>query len=265
MNGSRVLEVAPGWLLFATPWTLHVVAGYLLAVGYMAWVFRRLRIPVAEAVMLCAVCLAFGAVGTSLFAWATVGRPSGKVLYGGMLGALLAGGVCWEIWLRLRLPMRQLFDHGMVAMGLLFGVTRYGCHLEGCCHGLPTPAGWPGVIYPHDTPGYAPAPSLRGIPLHPAALYECVGLIGFALVGMVLLRARGRPVRPGHVGWGILGGYAVLRFLVEFVRADERGWEALPLSPSQVISLAILVVGVADLGLGWTRWPTFGWRKNGAP
>ncbi|MEN9799050.1 MAG: Prolipoprotein diacylglyceryl transferase [Pseudomonadota bacterium] len=261
MNGSRVVEVAPGWLLFATPWTLHVVAGYVLALAWMALSFRRLRIPVAEAVLLCAVCLAFGAVGTGLFAWATVGRLSGKVLYGGLLGALLAGGVCWEAWLRHRLPMRPLFDEGMVALCLLFGITRYGCHLEGCCHGTPSPGGWPSVIYPHDTPGFAPAPSLRGIPLHPAALYECVGLLALAVVGGLLLRLR--PVRAGHAGWGMLGGYAVLRLVVELVRADERGWESFPLSPSQVISLAILVVGVADLGLGWTRWPTFPWRKSG--
>jgi prolipoprotein diacylglyceryltransferase len=148
----------------------------------------------------------------------------------------------------------------MVALCLLFGITRYGCHLEGCCHGTPAPVGFPGIVYPHDTPGYAPAPSLRGIPLHPAALYECVGLLVFALVGGLFLRSR--APRPGHAGWGMLGGYAVLRLLVELVRADERGWESFPLSPSQVISLAILVVGVADLGLGWTRWPTFPWRKD---
>lgn len=255
-------EVLPGWLLYLSPWMLFVLAGYGLAIGWMGWAFRRLRIPVSEAALLCAVCLLFGAVGTGLFAVLTVGRVSGKVLYGGLLGGLLAGGVCWEAWLRYRVPMRQLFDEGMVAMGLLFSVARYACHLEGCCHGTPAPPGWPGVVYPLVKTGYAPPQNLRGLPLHPAALYESVGLLSLALLAGLLIRLR--PVRPGHAGWMVLAGYAVLRFVVELVRADERGWEAFPLSPSQVISLAILVVGVADLGLGWTRWPTFPWRRGPA-
>jgi prolipoprotein diacylglyceryltransferase len=176
--------------------------------------------------------------GSHLFGWLTLGRFNSGVLYGGLFGAVAAGALAWRWLYRRWVSGRQWFDDGMVGLIFTFAATRVGCHVSGCCHGTVAPEGWPSVTYPLDTPGFAPVMELREVPLHPAALYEALGL-GELLLAGAWLRPR---LGPGKLGWLLLSGYAGLRFLLEFIRADVRGGMVLGLSPSQVLSLAVLAV-----------------------
>ena len=69
-------------------------------------------------------------------------------------------------------------------------------------------------------------------------------LSGVEQAGLVVERAR---LGRGNLGWLLLSGYAGLRFLLEFIRADVRGGMVLGLSPSQVLSLAVLCVAALAL------------------
>jgi phosphatidylglycerol:prolipoprotein diacylglycerol transferase len=80
------------------------------------------------------------------------------------------------------------------------------------------------------------------VPVHPTQLYEAIGL---GLFGWLLLRWR----REGVADVSVLGRYLVgagaLRFVIEFIRVNER--VAFGLSVAHLVSLAAIVLGAALL------------------
>jgi phosphatidylglycerol:prolipoprotein diacylglycerol transferase len=167
---------------------------------------------------------------------------NGMVLYGGLLLTFLAGRFLYFLqrW-KTQVDFDTLFDTGMVALGIVISFGRMGCFLNGCCYGLPSGV-WPGFVIPAAT-----SPGLSGLPLHPAPLYESLGMALITSLALVLThrRLRAKPfasgtVLPAVAGWLVLLGYAVLRFSLEFIRGDERGGFYGGLSPSQWISVAIV-------------------------
>ena len=176
------------------------------------------------------------------FAWLAFWR-GGLTYYGGLVAASAFG-----LWFlrRERFPMLKAADMaGMVIpIGLFFG--RLGCFLGGCCFGTPVDGELPlAVRFPAWSPaseaqfraGQLDAPWLESLPVHPAQLYESLGSLAIAAVLMFWLHPRKRF--DGEVFLGFLALYAVLRFFLEFVRADDRGG-LLGLSTSQLIGVLVL-------------------------
>lgn len=165
-------------------------------------------------------------------------RSGGMVFYG---APLLGVPVLLAVARRNQLPVLGVLD-GMGRFGpLAHGISRLGCLGAGCCFGAHTDLPW-AVTY-HDPAGAAPLE----VPLHPTQLYEAAGL--FLLAGLTAWLER-RQRFAGQLGLTWLGGYAVLRAVVETTRGDaERGFIG-PLSTSQAISAAVLAaVAVAWLAL----------------
>ncbi len=97
---------------------------------------------------------------------------------------------------------------------------RIGCRLTEA-PGRPTSLPW-GIHAPATT---ARCPGcLAGVAMHPSFLYE----IAFQLAAFaVLLRLRNRVTQPGELFVLYVAGYAVFRYCVEFVRANETVWPGL--------------------------------------
>lgn len=178
------------------------------------------------------------------FAWAAFWR-GGLTYYGGLIVAIPAGA-----WLMRRenIPVLKVCDiaGASVPIGLVWG--RMGCFLGGCCYGQVTDDGFPlAVRFPawsaasegQFRAGELVGPHLESLSVHPTQLYEAIGclLIGMFLTGVALPKKR----FDGMVILLFLGLYAVLRFAVEFWRADDRG-EAFSLSTSQLLSLGALAL-----------------------
>jgi phosphatidylglycerol:prolipoprotein diacylglycerol transferase len=138
-------------------------------------------------------------------------------------------------------------------LGLFFG--RMGCFLGGCCFGQPVDAAFPlAVRFPawsdaseeqHEL-GLLDHPWHESLPVHPTQLYEAIGCLAIAAFLMVAWRPRKRF--DGQLMLLFLGLYAVLRFILEYFRADDRG-ALLGLSTSQLIGLVVLVI----VAFGWKR------------
>jgi phosphatidylglycerol:prolipoprotein diacylglycerol transferase len=182
----------------------------------------------------------------------------GLVWYGGFIGGVTA--VLLNGWRR-RVPMRFTMEIGSPALAVGYAVGRVGCFLVQDDYGVPTnlpwgmkfPAGWPpstvanlsrdfGLTFP---PGTPPGDVLA---VHPTQLYE-TGLMLLAF--WLLWRLR---THEHATGW-LFGVYLALagaeRFIIEFVRAkDDRFFG--PLTLAQVVSLAIVTVGVV-LMARWSR------------
>ena len=128
--------------------------------------------------------------------------------YGGLVGGVGAGLVYivvrgWPIVPTLAAATPAL------AFGHLIG--RIGCFLVGDDYGRPTDLPW-GVAFPEGLPPTT-------IPVHPTQLYEAIGL---GVVGWLLLRWRRSGVPDRIVLGRYLIGAGTLRFVIEFIRVNER-------------------------------------------
>ena len=163
-----------------------------------------------------------------------IAANTGATFYGGLVGGALLflavyfiGGILLKI--DFKTPFFQMSEIAGGSIALAHGIGRLGCLFAGCCHGAVTDA-WYGV------PNVA-----LGVKTVPVQLFEAIFL--FALAALLTWRlARGKD---GNFGL-YLGGYAVWRFLAEYLRSDDRGQSPIPfLSPSQFTAVILLSVGIA--------------------
>jgi phosphatidylglycerol:prolipoprotein diacylglycerol transferase len=172
---------------------------------------------------------------------------SGGVWYGGFLGGLLTGVLLMR---RYRLSFWKVTDAFAPGVALGQAIGREGCFAAGCCWGKPTDAPW-GVEFGEAAHRITGVPV--GIHLHPTQLYESVAAF---IIFLFLYWLHRRKRFSGQV----IATYAVLygltRFTIEFFRDDPRGDIAglstlTGLSTSQLISLVVVIGGLAFL---WRRW-----------
>jgi prolipoprotein diacylglyceryltransferase len=158
-----------------------------------------------------------------------------------------------------RIPCATLADAGTPGVLLLLVCARLGCFMRGCCwgdlcvdpavlgqqldaatlarvHSVPwlCTTNWPlAVTFPRGSPAYLdqvfmglmPQPALHSLPCHPVQLYEATLTAVLAVVLLWCYPRRRFPWRVASVG---LGGYAVIRFGFEFLRADHPAvWQGL--------------------------------------
>lgn len=182
--------------------------------------------------------------GRDCWAWARF-WSGGLTYYGGFIGAVGAG---WWLLKADRFPFWKAADMAGITTALGLGFGRMGCLLAGCCFGKQTDAGW-AMIFPSHSPAsewqwkheMLDSPSMASLAVHPTQIYESAGSL--AISAFLLLYLHGRKRYDGHVFLAFVALYAVLRFLLEFWRSDDRGGVAF-LSTSQLIGL-LLVAGVA--------------------
>ncbi|MBI3549395.1 MAG: prolipoprotein diacylglyceryl transferase [Elusimicrobia bacterium] len=230
--------------------------GVLVAIAYLVgiyWLKSRL-VPgrLSESTFWSGIYwLFFGAIGGGKLLYVLLELPRflsgeihlvrdfrfGFVFYGGLIGAVAMGAAFCAIK---KVEFWGNSDYFGVALPIGHAIGRLGCLAAGCCYGRPTAGSW-GVRFTH--PDSLVPDALRGVPLHPAQLYESLGDLAIAafLYGVVLKRVERKVLRPGttFIAYGFL--YAVLRFVVEIFRGDDRGGFLVGLSPSQVVAVAALI------------------------
>ena len=149
--------------------------------------------------------------------------------YGGLIGGVLTFILLYRFYyLRHNSPIFDkilLIAPGCVAIGHGFG--RIGCFLSGCCYGVETYTTLDMVF-----------PNLEGRHL-PTQLIEMTFL--FLLGTMLVLFAFFKFTKYTSVIY--LSCYALFRFMIEFLRGDERG-QLSGLSPSQYWCIVLLIGSV---------------------
>lgn len=156
-----------------------------------------------------------------------------RSILGGLFGAWL--GV--HVAKRLTGYRTRTGDLFVPAVALGMAVGRVGCHLTEL-PGAPSALGVGPVL---DAATAERLGAVSGIPLHPSMLYE----VAFHAVafGAVVWSLSGRRLPQGETFVLYIAGYAVFRFLVEFVRGNEVVWWGLT-RPQLFLAVAIpLVLG----------------------
>jgi phosphatidylglycerol---prolipoprotein diacylglyceryl transferase len=143
----------------------------------------------------------------------------GFVFYGGLLGGLL-----FLLLYRMYFGLKADFLWPILP-ALTFGhaVGRVGCLLAGCCYGSPTSWIWGIFLHEHYR--------------HPTQILEILGLTA---LGLYLLYSKKEKITLlAHY----FISYGLLRFGIELLRGDEIRGSWGPLSPSQWISIALILMG----------------------
>lgn len=238
---------------------LFVALGVSVALLVFIAEARRRGAVNEQSVVAAAGALIGGAIGMRMTGWirhldfsanptlAQAWQFGSRSILGGLLGAYLGVLIAKRIG-GYRGKTGDLFAPA-VALGMAIG--RIGCHLTEA-PGRPTTLPW-GIHAPADTPECPGC--VAGVAMHPSFLYE----IAFQLTAFaVLLWLRPRIGRPGELFVLYVAGYAVFRFLVEFVRANETVW--LDLTRPQWFLLPSLLILGFRLWYGYCR----GYYRNPA-
>ncbi len=174
---------------------------------------------------------------------------------------LTIGGITWLGGVLFALPGMYILLHRMCvrgkgyalrylnlvmpALAIAHAFGRIGCFCGGCCYGEITDS-FLGVSFPPHSPaahtqvqaGFI-AHGEWSLPVLPTQLIEAsfeLLLFGFMLVFYKKLK--------NHFVETYCFGYGVFRFTLEFLRGDSRGGTGIAMSPSQLMSILLIIGGV---------------------
>ena len=187
-----------------------------------------------------AIALGFGAAALFQATYNYIENPeagfdfgSGITFIGGLIGGVISFLVGYAIF-RKRFKTRLVdiisFIPCCILIAHAFG--RVGCLFAGCCHGEKTTA-WYGIFMHTVEFGYAK--------VVPTQLFEALFLFALFAICFILVWKK----KFKHNMSLYLIAYGIFRFLLEFLRADDRGQLLGIISPSQFWTLLMIVAGVA--------------------
>jgi len=222
--------------------------GAMMAVAALVgvWIFRRelLRSNLPETGVDAAVAGVLGGLVGAKLLWVAEHLHEEPVLqllfsrgglswFGGLVGGIGAGlaVMTWR-----RLPVVPVLSAATPALAIGHAIGRIGCFLVGDDYGRPSTLPW-AVAFPRGLP----PTSAR---VHPTQLYEAALLVP---VAWLLFRLRRQRADDRLVLGSYLIVTTVLRFLIEFIRVNER--VALGLTVAQWACLGLVAVGVWLVGV----------------
>ena len=228
-------------------YNLMVALGVGCGVFLALWQAGRLRLDDEQTTRVIAVipyAFLFGTVTGYLsfkwfyfeWPWDVVYGPArvGFTYFGWFLGAVMCVWVYSKI---VKIPFWFLLNFHIPSFAVAQALGRIGCFFGGCCYGKPCVSGW-GVVFPENSPAW----------LHygETAIWPVQGMEAVCLLGIFFFLWRVDFHRRS--AWYFVL-YPGSRFLLEFLRGDDRGsLLGLPwFSPAQWLSLVLLIFGVGLL------------------
>ena len=161
-------------------------------------------------------------------------RGTAMTFYGGLVGGIISFIIGYNLFVKKQHKNANFFTDIMpiaaACITIAHGFGRIGCFMAGCCYGEKTDS-FLAVVFPGMNYG-----------VYPTQLFEAIFLFVLtAILFMIAIKKRWIH----NLGLYLLS-YGVFRFLIEFLRGDNRGGFILGLSPSQVFSIlgAIISVGL---------------------
>lgn len=156
----------------------------------------------------------------------------GWVVYGGIIGGLLAGYAYCKYR---KLDFIGYFNALAPCIALAQGFGRIGCFFAGCCYGIETHT----VLDVHFPDGsLGPGSSVGALPT------QLIMSAGNFLIFLILLQSLKKEKTKDITAALYLILYSAGRFLVEFIRGDSARGFIGPLSTSQFIAVFIFLLGM---------------------
>lgn len=231
---------------------LMIAIGILVAYSVAQKKLRPLHLDPSRLQWFTLSILAGGFAGSKVLYWLTrlpdipsdptilTNLGDGWVVYGGILGGLLAG---WAYCKNHGMNFLEMFDLVIPEVALAQGFGRIGCFLAGCCYGVALhDHPWYGLVFPENS--LAPA----GVALFPTQLI--MSAFDFGLFFFLNWFSKKKAFH-GEVGAAYLIAYSFGRFFLEFFRGDGIRGVVNGISTSQYIAVATGMAGI--LMIVWAR------------
>jgi phosphatidylglycerol:prolipoprotein diacylglycerol transferase len=169
---------------------------------------------------------------------------------------------------RAGMPLGLLGDVFAAPGALAIAIGRIGCVMAGCCYGKVCATGLPsawGMHFPRGSVAFSELSRLGQVDAHAIGTPALVPVQVFEIVGCLLLMAgvtfvarlvRGGRGVSGEAFLGFGATYAVLRFGLEFLRADNPpAWGGLTFSQGVMVGVFLLALGTCGIRRVWGgRW-----------
>lgn len=152
--------------------------------------------------------------------------------YGGLIGGAIFFIIYYKLLIKKKYPHANFFKDVLIVapacITLAHGFGRIGCFFAGCCYGVETTS-FLGVRFPG-----------MEYKVYPTQLFEALFLfILFAVLAYLAFKHKNINTFSIY-----LLSYGIFRFLIEFIRGDDRGAFFLSLSPSQWISIIAIIISI---------------------
>lgn len=170
----------------------------------------------------------------------------GLASHGGTIGIMTAV-ILFSIITTRRNPL-WTFDRLVIPIALVGAMIRFGNLMNSEIYGHPTTLPW-GFIFVrgHEYPG---------LPCHPTQLYESACYLALFVLLMWMYWKKNAERRPGLI-FGVF--FTVLfscRFLIEFVKNPQVGFEAdMTLNMGQLLSIPFILIGIGLIIYSMVRPP----------
>jgi len=152
--------------------------------------------------------------------------------YGGLFGGALSFIIGYFVVVCKRYPEIKFYENvytiAPACITIAHSIGRVGCFCAGCCYGIETESSL-GIVFPGMTHA-----------VYPTQLFEAIFL--FVLFLVLFYFAYFKRFKYSMSIY--LFSYGTWRFLIEFIRGDDRGAYLLGLSPSQWFSLLAVCIGI---------------------
>lgn len=161
---------------------------------------------------------------------ATTVRVGAMTFYGGLIGGVVSFILIYQFWVKKFYSNNSLLDLLPIAppcITVAHGFGRIGCFLAGCCYGKVTDSIF-GVTFPGMTHA-----------VYPTQLFEALFLLLLTIPLFILAYKKFFK----HNMSIYLFCYGIFRFMLEFLRGDNRGVMFL-FSPSQWISIIAIITSI---------------------
>lgn len=156
----------------------------------------------------------------------------GLTFIGGLVGGVLSFLVIYCIFRnKYTTRLYEVISIFPCSILIAHALGRIGCFFAGCCYGKETNS-----IFGIQFPGLTH-------PVHPTQLYEAAFLFLLCAVCVYLIVKRDFKYNMPLY----LITYGIFRFLIEFIRGDERGSFIEVLTPSQFWSVVMIITGICVL------------------
>lgn len=216
-----------------SPYAITFATAFVVSFAVVFWLLKKRGVPtnyIGYSMLLNLVLILYGA---KLFSVITSGFQNsifeaGFSSLGGAIGLLVGIFVFGKIYPE---GSTSLWEAYVTVLPLLYGISKIGCYLVGCCHGI-SYEGPLAVVYDSDY--------MQGGPYFPVQLAESIGFLGIFVVGLLIyLRSNRRNLVPV-----IMILCATTKFSLDFLREEHLGKIV---SVNQLVCIVFFFWGVITL------------------
>ncbi len=224
---------------YITLYGVCIAIGIVLCIMTLRFLGKKTKVDhkfldIVETIAYAAILIGFfvAAVFQGFYNWLDGGKftlTGGITFLGGLIGGV---GTFLIIYVIVRKKatgrITDILPIAPACILIAHALGRIGCFFAGCCGGIKTDS-WLGIQFPGDL-----------YKVYPTQLFEAIFLL--VLFGIIFYLVYKKNFKYTFVIY--LASYGVWRFLLEFIRGDDRGQFIGNISPSQFWSLLMVILSI---------------------